>query len=71
MSWPPNMDAARLALPKGVITEGNDAAGLLVLFGEKLPLLKVGDNAALRNAGNAAMLLVKSGGVTAGGIELV
>jgi hypothetical protein len=72
MPWSPNMEAAKLALPKGNITEGKDAAGLLVLFGEKLPLRKdVGDNAALRNAGNAALLLVEAGGVTAGRIESV
>ena len=72
MPWPPNMEAAKLALPKGIITEGKDAAGLLVLFGEKLPLRKdVGDNACLRNAGNAALFLVKACGITAGGIESV
>ena len=77
MPWLPNMEATKLALPKGIITEGKDAAGLLVLFGEKLPLRKdvgdndVGDNAALRNAGNAALLLDKACGITAGGIESV
>jgi hypothetical protein len=77
MPWAPNMEAAKLALPKGMLTEGKDAARLLVLFGEKLPLRKdvgdndVGDNACLRNAGNTALVLVKACGVTAGGMESV